>query len=57
MQNNQEIKVIYSNKKKVSCKGTETNSPHPKVFLSLVPKGKVICPYCNITYIDENYKK
>jgi uncharacterized Zn-finger protein len=45
---------IYSSKKTVKCNGNDANSPHPAVYLNLLPKGEKNCPYCNIKYL---YKK
>ena len=47
---NSEIK-IYSSKETVKCSGNDAKSPHPVVFLNLLPKGQKQCPYCSITYV------
>ena len=54
---NQKTQEIYTNKTTISCSGIEQNSPHPKIYLSLLPKKHVICPYCNIKYSYIDNKK
>jgi len=54
---NQKITQIYSSKKTISCNGSESKSPHPKIYLNLLPSGKATCPYCGIEYVLQDNKK
>ena len=49
-----EISTIYSNSVNIACDGSISSSNHPKVYLNLLPKGEVVCPYCGIKYIYQN---
>lgn len=48
---NKENKEIYINKTTISCDGKEQNSPHPKIYLNLLPRKTATCPYCNLKFI------
>ena len=48
---NSNFSKIYSNKKTISCDGLIKKSPHPLIYLNLLPKGSGTCPYCNLVYI------
>ena len=45
---------IYAQTTKVSCKGLAQKSPHPLIYLNLLPAKEAVCPYCGLKYI---YKK
>ena len=45
---------IYTKTTKISCNGLANKSPHPLIYLNLLPKNEAICPYCGLKYI---YKK
>lgn len=42
---------IYTQKAVIACSGHATKSPHPKIYLKMLPLKQVLCPYCNIKYI------
>ena len=54
---NKENKEIYTDKTTISCDGKEQNSPHPKIYLNLLPNNTATCPYCNLKFILKNKNK
>ena len=51
MTKNNIISKMNSTNETVSCKGSASGSPHPKIYLNLLPKGSAKCIYCGIEYI------
>ena len=45
-----EQQVIVASRS-VSCAGGIVSSGHPKVYLNIGEKNKVICPYCSRVFI------
>ena len=42
---------IYTQKAIITCSGHTQKSPHPKIYLKMLPANQILCPYCNIKYI------
>ena len=43
--------VEYVTSKKLSCKGVDGPSGHPKIYLDMGDDKKILCPYCSKLFI------
>ena len=43
--------IEYTNSKKLSCNGLDGPLGHPKVYLDMGDKNRIICPYCSKLFI------
>lgn len=39
--------IIVTNQSRVACNGGGGPLGHPRIWLTLGPEGRVICPYCS----------
>jgi uncharacterized Zn-finger protein len=46
------FETIYVEGKIVACNGGGGPLGHPRVYLNLMPAGKVECPYCSRLYVN-----
>ena len=47
----EDMAVIPTSQQRVSCNGGGGALGHPLVWLTLGTDGKVVCPYCSLTYV------
>lgn len=47
----QPLETIAVDNDHVACDGGGGALGHPKVYLNLIPKGEVDCPYCGRHYV------
>ena len=48
--------TVYTDTKNVICDGKSQDNGHPRIYLSLLPKGEAVCPYCSRKFILEAKK-
>jgi len=46
------FETIYIDEMVAACDGGEGPLGHPRVYLNLVPAGKIECPYCSRLFVN-----